>query len=79
MPELNPAVGSVYKAGSTVISSFIVVDSLLRFLIVLYDDVIFTAPPSVPADADPPQVLLLVPLQARQLELLTTVSCYWIG
>lgn len=27
VPELNPAVGSVYKAGSTVISSFIVVDT----------------------------------------------------
>lgn len=58
VPEPNPAVGSVYKVGSTVIS-FIVVDSLLRFLIVLDDDVTFTAPPSVPADADPPQVLLL--------------------
>lgn len=27
VPEPNPAVGSVYKAGSTVISSFIVVDT----------------------------------------------------
>lgn len=97
VPEPNPAAGSVSKVGSTVIRTFIVVVSLLWFLIVLFYDVVFTAPPSVPADADPPQVPLLskqmnepdlrrsvsssvlVLLQARQLELLTTVSCYWIG